>query len=128
MKSITDNFKIVVSRQKEMGYYFSSILQAPAKIEDIYKVEQALELKFSQELIELYTFANGTSRDENPLGMIGLIPIFIFMNLPEAQEYYKCNIEFEDSFIEWDTNYKPGSKLFPILHDSSGDCYWVLLS
>jgi cell wall assembly regulator SMI1 len=126
--TVTESFEIIVSRQKELGYYFPYILQPPASIDDIKRTEQALGFKLSPELIELYCFANGTSRDENPLGMIGLIPIHIFMNLEEAEEYYNHHIPFEDSFITWDTNYKPGKQLFPFLQDSSGNCYWVDLN
>lgn len=128
IKSITENFKIIVSRQNEMGYYFPSILQASGDIDAIQKTEQALGAKFSKQLIELYSFANGTKRDEKPLGMIGLLPIYIFMNLSDAEEYYKTSIGFEDSFITWDTKYKPENKLFPFLQNCSGDCYWVDLN
>lgn len=50
------------------------------------------------------------------------------MSLRDAEYYYDNCIQFEDSFKVWDTNYKPGKKLFPFLQDSSGDCYWVDLN
>jgi hypothetical protein len=128
MKSITENFTIIIEKQKKIGYYFPEILHPPATTQQIVEAEKMLGLKFSGELVELYSFANGTSRDDNPLGIIGLIPIFMFASLEEAVQHYKINIQFEESFVEWDTNYKPGNKLFPILQNGSGDFYWVDLN
>ena len=128
MNSITINFQAIVDNQKSMGYYFPSILNKPADINLIEQTQEKLNLKFSKELIELYSFANGTSRSENPLGMIGLMPIYIFMDLASAEDYYSTSIQFKELFEVWDTGFMPRSKLFPFLEDSSGDCYWADLN
>jgi len=128
MNSITHNFQAIVDKQKKMGYYFPSILKRPADANLIEQTQQKLNLKFSKDLIELYLFANGTSRNENPLGMIGLIPIYIFMDLATAENYYLTSIQFKEQFEVWDTGFMPGGKLFPFLEDSSGNCYWADLN
>ena len=128
MNSITVNFQTIVEKQKRIGYDFPKNLNLPASISLIEQTQKRLGLTFSKELIELYLFANGTSRTEKPLGMIGLIPIHIFMDLASAEYYYSTDIEFEDLFEIWDSGFKPRDKLFPFLEDSSGNCYWVDLN
>lgn len=128
MNSITINFQTIVDKQKSIGYYFPSILNKPADTNLIEQTQQKLGLRFSKELIELYLFANGTTRSEKPLGMIGLIPIHIFMDLQSAENYYLASIQFTEQFEVWDTGLKPGIKLFPFLEDSAGNCYWVDLN
>jgi cell wall assembly regulator SMI1 len=128
MNSITINFQAIVDKQNSMGYYFPSILNQPADTNLIEQTQQKLNLNFSKELIELYSFSNGTSRSENPLGMIGLIPIHIFMDLASAESYYSTSIQIKELFEVRDTGFRPGIKLFPFLEDSSGNCYWVDLN
>lgn len=105
------------------------ILRNPAISSDIENLENELELKLNDELIELYSVADGIENDYKTVsGLLGLIPIHEFMSLSNVIEYYKSSIDFEDSFLNWNTNFKPDKKLFPFLHDGAGNCYWVDLN
>ena len=84
---------------------------------------------FNRELFDLYSIADGIENDhKTPSGLLGLIPIHEFMSLTNAIAYYNSWIDFEDTFLNWDTNFKPDKKLFPFLHDGAGNCYWVDLN
>lgn len=129
MRTITDSFKIIIDKQKQLDYYMHKILRNPANSSDIENAENELDLKLNDELIELYSLADGIENDyETVSGLLGLIPIHEFMSLSNVIEYYKSSIDFEDSFLNWDTNFKPDKKLFPFLHDGAGNCYWVDLN
>ncbi|MDP4121306.1 MAG: SMI1/KNR4 family protein [Bacillota bacterium] len=136
MRTIIENFQIVIDRQNLLGYYFPKLLQAPADILSIHHAEESLNLKFNLELYELYEFANGTRVDEGSeltLRKIGLIPIHNFLSLEDAVSYYNSIINMNDDtlndfFLNFDTDYKPGFKLFPFLEDNAGNCYWVDLN
>ena len=136
MRTIAENFQIIIDKQNSMDYNFPKILQAPANTFQINLAELSLDLKFNLELNELYRFANGTKLDEVSeltLGMIGLIPIHTFLNLGEAVRYYNTYIKntdnsLSDFFLNFQTEYRPGKKLFPFIEDSAGNCYWVDLN
>jgi cell wall assembly regulator SMI1 len=136
MKSISENFNIIIDIQKTLGYSFPRLLEKPAKAISIHKAEQLLNFTFNLELKELYQFANGTKIPKNEsltYGMIGLIPIYNFMSLKSSTDYYKSvtgiiNNSLDDFFLNIKTNYKPNIKLFPFLEDGCGNCYWVDLN
>jgi cell wall assembly regulator SMI1 len=129
MKTISDSFKIIIDKQKQLDYYMLKILRDPVSNSDIEKLENELELKLNKELIELYSLADGIENDyKTASGLLGLIPIYEFMSLSNVIDYYKSSIDFEDSFLNWDTSFKPDKKLFPFLHDGAGNCYWVDLN
>lgn len=86
MQTITDSFSSIISKQNELGYLLPSLLLPAASHEEIRKTEQRLKLNFSNELIELYSFANGTSGLEYPLGLIGLFANLFFY------EFERCRI------------------------------------
>jgi len=50
------------------------------------------------------------------------------MSLSNVIEYYKNSIDIEESFLNFDTSFKPDKKLFPFLQDGCGNCYWVDLN
>lgn len=126
---ITDYFNRILEKQKEMGYYFPEIIQPPATNQQIQNTEEKLGFKFNDELIELYSYANGTLTDNNtPCGKTGLIPIHSFLSLEDAIRYYKRRIEQEELFKNLGTNYQPGKNLFPFLEDGAGNCHWVDLN
>lgn len=129
MRTISESFKIIIDKQKQLDYYMPKILRQPANLTDIEVAESKLNLKFNNELIELYSIADGIENDcKTPSGLLGLTPIHEFMSLTNAIDYYKSHIDFEDSFLNWDTNFKPDKKLFPFLQDGAGNCYWVDLN
>ncbi len=129
MRTITESFKIIIDKQKQLDYHMSQILRQPASKLDIERAENDLGLKFNNELAELYLFADGINIDyKTPLGLTGLIPIHNFLSLNDSIQHYKINIKFEDSFLNWDTDFKPNSKLFPILYDGAGNFFWVDLN
>lgn len=136
MRTITENFQIIIDRQNLLGYYFPKLLQAPADTASLHYAEESLNLQFNPELNELYGFANGTKTEaesELTLGQTGLLPIHTFLSLEDAISYYNACINTSkdslgDSFLNLDTDYKPGFKLFPFLEDSGGDCYGVDLN
>lgn len=136
MRSISENFKIIIDTQNSVEYNFPKLLQPPANPSEIILAENRLDLEFNKELRELYNFANGTKVNEDSdltLGMIGLIPIHTFLNLDDVVDYYNAHIKkdvdsLSDFFLNFDTEYKPGKKLFPFLEDSAGNCYWVDLN
>lgn len=136
MRTITENFQIIIDIQNSYEYAFPKILQPPADKTLIRYAETALNLKFNLELNELYGFANGTRIDDDSelkLGMIGLVPIHTFLNMEDAIAYYNSAIKthtdsLSDYFLNFETDYKPGCKLFPFLEDNAGNCYWVDLN
>ena len=135
MRTITNSFNSIVDLQKKAGYPFPSLLQSPATLEQINLIEKSLRLRFNNELCELYFLANGTNlyNQDLPLGKMGLIPIHCFLDLSAAEQYYDqligiSNPKTNDFFYNGETNFKPEEKLFPILDDSGGTCYWVDLN
>lgn len=129
MRTISESFEIIIDRQKSLDYHMLKLLRQPAQKTDIENTEAKLGFKFNNELIELYSIADGIENDfKTPSGLISFIPLYEFMNLNNSLDYYKNCIDVEDSFINFDTNFKPDSKLFPFLHDGAGNCYWVDLN
>lgn len=127
--TITDCFKRIVKKQTEIGYHFPTILRPSATHEQIERTEKELGIKFNDELVELYSFAEGTTLDEvTPCGKTGLIPIHSFLNLQDAISYYQRGFEPDEFFRNLDSGYRPGNKLFPFLEDGAGNCYWVDLN
>lgn len=126
---IAESFKKIVEKQKQIGYYFPTIIQSPATLREIQYTEEKLGFKFNDELIELYSFANGTLIDNiTPCGKTGLIPIHSFLSLEDAIRYYERGFEPEDFFRNLDKDYKPGENIFPFLEDGAGNCHWVDLN
>lgn len=121
MKTISESFKIIIDKQNEIGYHMPKILKRAATKTEIKQTENELNLKFNKELIELYSIANGIENNNETL--LGLLPIHEFMNLNKAIDYYKSSINFEFSFLIWETNFTPNKKLFPFLEDGCGNCY-----
>jgi cell wall assembly regulator SMI1 len=106
-----------------------NILRQPANISDIERAENDLGLKFNSDLVELYSCADGINNDyKTPSGLTGIIPIHDFLSLNDSTQHYKINIEFEDSFLNFDTDFKPDLKLFPFLCDGAGNFFWVDLN
>lgn len=129
MKSISENFKSILDKQRALKYHFPQILRPAATLQDISNTEILLNLKFNSELKELYLFADGTNIDSvTPSGLTGLIPIHNFLSLDDAVVYYKQSMEFEESFHNWEKDFQPGKQLFPFLEDGAGNCYWVDLN
>ena len=129
MTALRDYFDRIITIQKQLDYFFPQIVRPPADEQLIAQTEKTLGFKFNSELRELYSIADGTDPNTNePLGKIGLIPIHIFLNLESAIEHYKIQIQFTDSFVIWETNFKTDKKLFPFLYDGAGNFYWVDLN
>ena len=140
MRTITENFNIILARQKLIGYDYHSILNPPASIDEIARVEKRLDLGFSTELLELYMFANGTKKCSDNFGAVGLVPHYIFSDLAIAEIFYSnhqsdfelTDIDDAGHFTMYDDSYTrtftPQRKLFPIFFDGSGDYYWVDLN
>ncbi|WP_316840513.1 SMI1/KNR4 family protein [Pedobacter gandavensis] len=129
MNSITESFKIILTKQKDLNYHFPNILRQSASLQDMLKIETALGLTFNAELKELYLFADGTDIDNaTRSGLTGLIPIHNFLSLEDAVSYYHQSMDFEESFHNWTKDSKPGKQLFPFLEDGAGNCYWVDLN
>ena len=102
MRTIIQNFKIIVDKRNSLGYNFPKLLQEPADKFLIRTTEQTLNLKFNSELDELYSFANGIKVSEDlelTLGMIGLIPIHVFLNLYDAIDYYNAYINVKEKAL-----------------------------
>ncbi|MCF8298426.1 MAG: SMI1/KNR4 family protein [Saprospiraceae bacterium] len=129
MRTITESFRLIIRKQTELNYHLLKVINKPADKDMIRRVEVELGFDFNNELKELYSCANGTNIDyETPSGLIGLIPIHVFLCLKDSVEYYKTRIDYEEFFTDWNTNTKPDKKLFPFLEDGSGNCYWVDLN
>lgn len=129
MRSITESYTIIVNRLKELKYPLVKYLNKPLSNKSIIDWEDKFQFKFNNELKELYKLANGTAVDENTQsGLIGLIPIHLFLNMNDSLEYYKSTIDYSDIFTHWETEFKPGKKLFPFLEDGAGNCYWLDLN
>ncbi len=126
---ITDCLKRIIKKQTEIGYYFPTIVRPPATTQQIETAENELTLKFNDELVELYSFADGTTIDEvTPCGKTGLIPIHTLLNLKDAIAYHQRGFEPDEYFRDSESGYKPGEKLFPFLEDGAGNCHWVDLN
>jgi len=129
MRTISESFNLIIEKQKQLDYYMPKLLRQSANRADIEIVESILDLKFNNELFELYSIADGIENDnQTSSGLLGLIPIHEFMSLTNAKNYYQNQIDFNDLFLNWDTNLKPDKKLFPFLQDGTGNCYWVDLN
>jgi cell wall assembly regulator SMI1 len=129
MMKIVDCFKRIIKKQKEMGYHFPTILRPTATTDEIKTIEKQLNLEFNDELMELYSFADGTTLDEvTPSGKTGLIPIHSFFSLQGAASYCQGGFEPDEFFRNLNSGYRPGNKLFPFLEDGAGNCYWVDLN
>lgn len=129
MNNITESFKTILVKQKDLNYHFPNILRKSASLQEIAKIENTLGLNFNDELKELYLFADGTNIDSvTPSGLTGLIPIHNFLSLEDAVIYYNQSVEFEESFRNWTKDFQPAKQLFPFLEDGAGNCYWVDLN
>jgi cell wall assembly regulator SMI1 len=124
-------FEKIVKRQREIEYSFPKSLNAPADLKQIEKIENRLGFQFTETLKELYLFANGSSVETSKEADNCLMPLHRFLNLSESLRYYNENIRnevvFDELFTNWDTNERPGKKLFPFLADDS-HCFWVDLN
>ena len=127
MRTITENFRIIVEKQSLMGYFFPTVLRPPASLEEIRSVETKINFKFNKELIELYSIHDGIDVPEIACGLLGLVPVHIFMKLEEATKYCIDRLYQEDQFENSTKKYKPDLKLFPFLNED-GRCYWVDLN
>jgi len=63
MRTISESFKIIIDKQKLLDYYMHKILRNPANNIDIENVEKELDIKLNDELIELYSMADGIEND-----------------------------------------------------------------
>ena len=125
---LSNYFKNIIERQELLGYHMPKILRTPADKSAVAETERILKLTFNQELNQLYSIADGVNLDYiTPSGLTGLIPIYNFLSLSDATEYYKVQVDFDEAFHNWETNFKPGKHLFPFLQ-SDGNCYWVDLN
>ena len=126
MPTITESLHEIIKKQKELNYLFP--LQGPANKNLINKVEKDLDLKFNDELNELYSIGNGVSDSDSSVEVPELIPTYTFLDLEKAVSHYKARIGFQDSFLNSETNFRPNKKLFPFLEDGAGNYYWVDLN
>lgn len=127
--TIKESFALIRRKQEELGYYFLKVLRQPADTIAIESAEKQFGFEFNDELKELYSCADGVENDYNTAsGLLGLIPIHIFLRLKDSFEYYKTHIIFEESFANYKTNFKPDKNLFPFLEDGAGNCYWIDLN
>jgi cell wall assembly regulator SMI1 len=138
--TLTEYFQKIIARQKEIGYGFPDLLNAPATGAQIAEAENELQLHFNPELKELYLLANGADSKGLPSGKTGLIPIHDFMDLSSCIVAYNNYTELKDdynrrlaneemdAFYNYNTGYIPGPKLFPFLTDGGGNHYWVDLN
>ncbi|SEI89819.1 Cell wall assembly regulator SMI1 [Myroides marinus] len=129
MKTIAESIQVIIEKQNELGYYMPKIINQPATDIQIKETEDKLGLKFNEELRELYAIANGVANDNITFsGLIGLIPIHVFMSLDDAIVYYNIGIDDTDYFENWENKFTPQKRLFPFLEDGAGNCYWVDLN
>lgn len=129
MRTISESYKIIQEHIKRLNYPLFNFLQKPASSNDFVEWEAKLQFELNDELKELYGLVNGTKNDnKTPSGLLGLIPIHVLLSFEDAFEYYKNTIDYTDIFTHWDTEIKPGKKLFPFLEDGAGNCFWVDLN
>jgi len=129
--AISQNFENILAKQTQIGYRYPSLLNPPASKDKILFCETKIGFKFNPELLELYSFADGNTTKNLPLGQTGLIPLYQFLSLEDAAStylMYRNGTGFTDLFTEWHSGYKPGESLFPILTDGAGNHYWVDLN
>ncbi len=127
MNSIKESLKYIIEAQKNIGYPMPNFLKPGATDQEIEKAERETQMKFNDELRELFKSINGIRvRDEPPSGLTGIIPIHDLLGLKDAAGY--------SSLMDWENHelvYSPrlsGHKFFPFLHDGGGNCYWVDLN
>ncbi len=140
MRTITENFNIILDGQKSMGYDYYSILNSPADSTDIRTIEDRLRITFSNELKEVYSLANGTISGSHISKAIGLFPSYDFINLDDAAYVYSL---YENDFTltdpldggtftmhnyDYTETFTPQRNMFPIFADGCGDYYWVDLN
>lgn len=131
--TLRDNIAFILQAQKDMGYHMPDIVQPPASDQEIAAVESTLQMPLNPELKALYKTINGISQDnQTPVGLTGIIPNHNLLSLNDAVGYYQamdwpgyCHLRVNVLGIKKE---KIGAKLFPFLHDGSGNCYWVDLN
>lgn len=107
------------------------LLRKPATKAAIARAEKAANLKFNDELTALYSFADGIDVDNTaPSGLMGLIPLYVFMKLEDGIAYLQQMHQFETEYndlVETEIVTLLPEKVFPFLN-LDGDCYWVDLN
>ncbi|MFB9864216.1 SMI1/KNR4 family protein [Rufibacter immobilis] len=125
---IREDITKIIEYQKEMGYHMPTIIQSPASQAKIKETEKKLDLKFNQELKELYLTINGVYLDGiTPSGKTGIIPIHDLMDLDWSVEYYN-SMDWQEHKEMYEIDYDLGEKLFPFITDGAGNSYWVDLN
>jgi len=96
-----------------------SLLQKGLSLSEIMIATEELDIKLPNELVELYKWRNGTSKDGGyVLGDVDFFPGFHFLPLVDSVAYYKTFIKDE----RWDKSW------FPVFANGGGDFYVIKCS
>jgi cell wall assembly regulator SMI1 len=118
----------ILTLQKSLNFKFSEILRPAADILSIKNVEKELNIELTDDLKELYSYADGTICRTERNSLLCLIPYYDLLPLNVAVQYHKITIDDENYFYNSDKDFKPSKKLFPFLEQDGGDCYWIDLN
>lgn len=126
---ILDSFNEIIKLQQEMDYKMPELLNVGVKDDCISRIEDNYGLRFTEDLKALYMQHNGVHDSESlPMGLISLIPRYVFLSLEDAIKY-KDGMDWEEDFYEfYEIEGFIGEDHFPFLDGSSGDCYWINLN
>ena len=118
-KSISKSLTLILKFLNEWDMPVGSYLNEGLSQSEIEECFQAIDLKATDELIELFQYKNGTKVSEGTsLDDIQLIPGFHFLSLQHAIKDYLIFIEDEQWNPLW----------FPVFANGGGDFYAVDLS
>lgn len=121
MQPLKEALDEILTKLVDLNRPLAHLLQEGLLTEAIYEQSKTLPVQFSQEIVELYSWRNGTKIHEgNPLIDLYFFPGYYFLSLENACSDYES---FRDSeLIElglWKLNW------FPLFTSGGGDYYVV---
>ncbi|MBF0353400.1 MAG: hypothetical protein HQM11_20405 [SAR324 cluster bacterium] len=107
----------IVDYLSQYGYFLRDWLQPGIHPKQVLSQLNILPFKVSQEIIQIYSWRNGTRID--PFGNIELFPMFIFSSLEHVIHHLMEDQVIEIIFNSYDFYF------FPIFGDSFGDSFGI---
>ena len=125
---LEQNVLSIIKNQSDLGYHMPNFINSPVDRSRIRVVEEALELRFNPELIQLFITINGVKLNDNMTNKgRSIMPSYYLFSLENAKLYaesmnWKVHFDFYYPFENVRTKY------FPIAYDGAGNAFWVDLN
>lgn len=129
MVTITDLFNDIINLQKSIGHKMSDYLLPGLSTDDLTAYEKQLNLKFTDEIFELYTITGGINPGNLSSGCYELLPLQILANFDYIVYRHSVLIQLTEANTSLFEDYYPeGINLFLLLYDIGAGQYWVDLN